>query len=292
MILQKIMEFPHNFLNTFITQLSDAEYGLFSDLIYQQCGINLGPHKKELVKGRLMKQLRVHQLETFKEYYDFVISDSSGKELEIMVNLITTNVTSFFREKQHFDFLMQTAFPAIVQKKNRGNTKRIRVWSAACSTGEEPYSILMTVLEYFKDPGLWDIKLLGTDISTRALACAQQGEYPQQKVSEVSPGLLEKYYTKVLKDHEIYYKMKDQVKALAVFRQLNLMMEAYPFKGKFDIIFCRNVMIYFDKETQKMLMNRLANCLEDGGYFFVGHSEASVGMNTNLRKVGAAIFSK
>jgi len=286
------MEFPHNFFNTFMIQLSDAEYALFSDLIYQQCGINLGPHKKELVKGRLMKQLRAYQLKTFKEYYDFVMSDPSGKELETMVNLITTNVTSFFREKQHFDFLMQSVFPAITQKKNRENSKRIRLWSAACSTGEEPYSILMTVLEYFKDGGLWDIKLLGTDISTRALACAQQGEYPQQKVQDLSPLLLEKYYTKELKDHEIYYKIKDQVKALAVFRQLNLMMESYPFKGKFDIIFCRNVMIYFDKETQKLLMNRMANYLEDGGYFFVGHSEASVGMNANLKKIGAAIFSK
>lgn len=286
------MEFPHSFLNAFSVQLSDTEYDLFADLIYRQCGINLGPHKKELVKGRLMKQLRSYQLKTFKEYYDFVLSDTTGKELEIMVNLITTNVTSFFREKAHFDFLVQTAFPAIVQRKNRGNTKRIRLWSAACSTGEEPYSILMTVLEYFKDPGLWDIKLLGTDISTRALVCAQQGEYPQQKVGDLSPLLLEKYYTKQLKDREIYYKIKDQVKAFSVFRQLNLMMEAYPFKGKFDIIFCRNVMIYFDKETQKKLVNRLADCLDEGGYFFVGHSEASVGMSSNLKKVGAAIFSK
>ncbi len=272
--------------------LTDNEYNSLVEFIYNVSGINLGDNKKELVKARLMKRIRHYNFGSFAEYYNYVIQDPSGKELEDLLNAISTNVTSFFREKQHFDYLTNVVFPEMFERKKIKGEQKIRIWSAAASSGEEIYTILMTLLEYMKNPAGWDIKILGTDISTKALAQAKEATYSLDRVRGIPPNYLSKYFDKVESRHEVNFSVKQSLKNMAFFARLNLMSDAFPFTGKFDFIFCRNVMIYFDKPTQNTLVNKLYNYLDDNGYLFIGHSESLVGMQTKFKTVAAAAFKK
>jgi len=277
-------------VNGFGLELSDAEFQAFSDLVYKKAGINLHAGKKELVRARLAKRLREDGFDSFGEYYQFVINDETGDELVQLLDSISTNLTNFFREPKHFQFMVQVFLPEISRaaaKKGR----RLRIWSAGCSTGEEPYSIAITVLENMPDLEQWDVKILATDLSTKVLATARRGIYPFERLADISPEVLRRWFQKGQGDWAGWFKVKDQVKRLIVFRRLNL-IEPFPFQRSFDLIFCRNVMIYFDKKTQADLTARLHQVLADGGYLLIGHSESLTGVNQAFNYIQPTIYRK
>lgn len=273
--------------------LTDEEYGLFAQLVYALSGIQLGDNKKDLVKARLQKRLRAHNFDSYRQYYEYLRGDQSGAEVEFMLNAISTNVTSFFREPEHFDLMRKIALPDLARRKLAAGNPMIKIWSSACSSGEELYTILMTVQEYLLSSGSHlDVKGLGTDISTAALEQARAGVYDEVKVQGVPPSFLSRYFTKTPGNGPARYRFVDHLRSLAVFARMNLMRESYPFTGMFDIIFCRNVMIYFDKPTQTALVERLCRYLNVGGYLFIGHSESLVGSRLNLATLAPAAFKK
>ena len=273
-------------------EMSDEDYLLFAKMIYDLSGIDLGDNKKELVKARLAKRMRALGLRNFSDYFDHLKRDKSGEELIEMLNVISTNVTSFFRERQHFDYMTKVALPEIMGRKKKSGAKKIRIWSAASSTGEEVCTLLFVLAEYLQTLSGWDIKVLGTDISTKALAVAEIGAYSLQKLKEIPQAVQAKYVERCVQGNEQCFKIKNYLSDLAVFRRLNLMDQSYPFQGKFDIIFCRNVMIYFDKETQGRLVNKMCRYLDDNGFLFIGHSESLLNLQTGLTTMAPAVFKK
>lgn len=252
-------------------RLTDEEFRLISDLVYRKSGIKLGEQKRALIIGRLQKALRSGSFGSFKEYYDYVVKDHSGRALLDLVDRISTNHTFFFREKDHFDYLSAVVLPEISETLRRKQRCDVRIWSAGCSSGEEPYSLAMVASEYYGDRILGaDLGILATDISISALEKATAGIYPEESMSTVSLAYRHKYFTR-LKDGA--WAVKKSLKDMVLFRRLNLIQQSYPFKGMFQVIFCRNVMIYFDKVTQKALVERFYRYTEPGGYLFIGHSE-------------------
>jgi chemotaxis protein methyltransferase CheR len=275
-------------------ELSDTLFRKFSELIYETAGINIHEGKKPLLQARLSKRLRATGIKSFEEYYRYVTSPQNFAEFINFIDAISTNLTYFFREEQHFIFLEEIALPEILQRKEKEHDRRIRMWSAACSTGEEPYSIAMCVLEYLSKKPVkpsWDFKILATDISTRVLRLAISGVYSEERVQKVPQVLCQKYFEKISQNDEHVYKVKKALKDVVVFRRLNL-KEPYPFKGSFDVIFCRNVMIYFDKPTQQDIIIRMSHHLSPGGYLFVGHSESLAGLKHDLIYVRPAVYRK
>lgn len=274
-------------------ELSDKEYLKLSDYIYKHCGIALGDNKQHLVKARLMKRLRFYGFDTFEKYYDYVTSPEGEGEIIELINRISTNTTHFFREEKHFDYLNDVVLPEIMAKKKKAKDRRVRLWCSASSTGEEPYCLLMTVLEFMEKNNCdWDFKLLATDISTKVLGIAAQGEYSQDKTDKIPKALLHKYFEKVKRPQLVHYRIKSAYRNHVVFRRLNLISPSFPFKGKFDVIFCRNVMIYFDKETQVELVTKFHKHLADGAYLFIGHSENLMGAELKFKRVASAVFKR
>jgi chemotaxis protein methyltransferase CheR len=267
-------------------ELSQAEFQRISQMVYRLTGIKLASGKEGLVKSRLMKRLRILQLDTFETYLNYVERDKSGRELKTMIDALTTNKTSFFREPHHFDYLRDHVFP-----KWKAERKRIRIWSAGCSSGEEPYSIAILLREEIPDLERRDVRILATDISTRMLETASQAEYDHEILREIPSQLLQKCFTLVRPDPPRTYRVKEEVKAIVRLARLNL-MEAWPMRGPFDIIFCRNVMIYFDKPTQRTLVRRFGEMLEPSGCLFVGHSESLTASSRDLRYVQPAVYMK
>ena len=253
--------------------MRESEYRSIAQFIYEKSGIHLGDNKQELVKTRLAKRLRALGMKTYAEYFHFVSDPAQDEELMLMINAVSTNFTSFYRERQHFDFLDKTALPDICRRKALECSKRLRVWCAAASTGEEPYTLALTLLDFLGEPLTWDVKVLCTDISTKVLGMAVKGVYDFAKVKSVAPALLERYFEKRIDGAEKNYEAGKELKSLLVFRRLNLMDNVFPFKGPFDFISCRNVMIYFDQTTQEQVVEKLLRCLAVGGYLLIGHSE-------------------
>lgn len=275
-------------------ELSDSLFRKFSELIYETVGINLHEGKKPLLQARLSKRLRATGIKSFEEYYKYVTTPHNFAEFINFIDAISTNLTYFFREEQHFIFLEEVALPEIISRKEKQGDRRLRMWSAACSTGEEPYSIAMCVLEYLEKRRTkysWDFKILATDISTRVLRIAIEGMYSEDRIQKIPPILRHKYFEKMLKNEEYMYRVVKDLKDIVVFRRLNL-KDPYPFKGPFDVIFCRNVMIYFDKLTQQDIITKMISYLETGGYFFVGHSESLAGLKHDLVYVRPAVYCK
>ncbi len=254
-------------------ELKASEYRALVKLIYEKSGIALNDNKQELVKTRLGKRLRALGLASYGEYYDFLLKSRDDGELMLMINAISTNFTSFYREKQHFDFLIKEALPDILRRKNAERSSRIRAWCAASSTGEEPYTLALTLADFFNDVPAMDVKLLATDISTKVLTEAVKGIYALDKVKTVAPALLERYFDRVQIDGENFFQVKRSLRELITFKRLNLMDATFPFKGPFDFISCRNVMIYFDAPTQAAVVEKLLKVLVPGGYLLIGHSE-------------------
>jgi chemotaxis protein methyltransferase CheR len=274
-------------------ELKGSEYRALVQLIYETSGINLSDNKQELVKTRLGKRLRALGLKSYSDYFKYVTQAADDQELMLMINAISTNFTSFYRERQHFDFLMKTALPDIVKRKQASGAQKIRAWCAAASSGEEPYSLALTLLEFFSNQLAWDIKLLATDISTKVLSEAVKGIYSLEKVKTVRPDLLESYFDKQPGPQGLMFRVRDEVRRLITFRRLNLMDQIFPFHGLFDFISCRNVMIYFDQPTQEALVEKLLSFLAPGGYLLIGHSEnLSPVFRTRVEVLAPATYRK
>ena len=271
----------------FINQLSENEFTKFKEIIYLEAGIKLTDLKKALVQARLSRRMRALSLSTYEDYYSYLIENYTH-EKENFINAITTNKTEFFREKKHFDFMLEVALPEF----EKDNIKDIRIWSAGCSTGEEAYTIAITLCEYFKNKRKPDIKILATDIDTQVLERAQAGIYLPEQVATVQHDILQKYFTKRRNESQEYYKINDFAKDMVFFRHLNLHLEQYPMKRQFHIIFCRNVIIYFDKSMQAKLFTRFHRYLKDTGYLMIGHSENISNITTDFKLIGNTIYRK
>lgn len=251
--------------------LTDEEFTLISNLVYEKCGIKLGKQKRTLLVGRLQKIVSQGGFESFKDYYHYVLRDTSGNALKILVDRISTNHTYFFRESDHFNFLSSTILPEIEAKLRKNRKNAIRIWSAGCSSGEEPYTLAMLLSNYFGSRiSKMDIGILATDIAVSALERAVSGIYPPESMDRVPPLYRTKYFTMAPDGSGL---VKENIKQMILFRRLNLIQPNYPLKGSFQVIFCRNVMIYFDKATQKAVVERFYRYTEPEGYLFIGHSE-------------------
>jgi len=272
--------------------LTDEQFVRICRLVYEHCGINLHEGKKELVRARLAKMLRKYRFKTYDQYIDFVLDDPTQTTFYEMIDQISTNLTSFFREPKHFEYLRRQFLPALIQKKQKTGQLRIRAWSAGCSSGEEPYSIAITLLEAVPLAQSWDIRILASDISTRTLRIAQEGLYEPQRVANLSAELKSRYLKpKKDKSAPLLYEVSPALRSILTFKYLNL-MDPWPFRGPFDFIFCRNVMIYFDKPTQEKLVQRFHDVLDNGGLFFTGHSESLTGIRHSFRYIQPTIYRK
>lgn len=266
-------------------QLTTDHFGKIRHLLHTLCGINLAEGKEALVKARLLKRLRVLSMGSFEDYMHYVEGDSSGRELAMLVDVLTTNKTSFFREMPHFDFLHKNILPTL-QKKNK-----LRIWSAACSSGEEPYSIAIQLHDSLSNLGRRDVRILATDISTTMVDTAQEAIYPEETLADIPDHLKPKYFSRLSTQPPHSYRVVDKVRQLVGFSRLNL-MGPWPMKGPFDIIFCRNVMIYFDKATKERLIRRFYDLLAPGAYLFIGHSESLSGISHAYNYVQPAIYMR
>ncbi len=267
-------------------KFTEEDFRGIAKSIYDDAGIFLPESKAPLVYSRLVKRLRALKLESFRDYCNLITSADGAAERGQMLTALTTNVTRFFREPHHFEYLKETVLPPLVAKAKAGG--RVRLWSAACSTGEEPYSIALTILEQFPDAARYDIKILATDIDTEALAKAYSGIYPDDAVAPIAPSLLKKYLSRTA-EHE-RFQLSAEPRELITFKKLNLNGE-WPVKNAFDAIFCRNVVIYFDAPTQARVWSRLVNQLHEGGFLFIGHSERVHGdAATRVRNVGTTAY--
>jgi chemotaxis protein methyltransferase CheR len=271
--------------------LSESEFRKISDMVYSHCGINLHDGKKELVRARLAKQLRLGNFKTFPQYMRHVLQDKTGKEFSLLIDSISTNLTSFFREGRHFEFLKEKFLPQVLQRKRKDRNFRIRAWSAGCSSGEEPYSIAITLLEAIAGQGRWDAKILATDISTSMLETARKGVYNKERVGPVPLLQRNKYLTLRQKNGRKLFEVGKSLRDAVIFKYLNLQQD-WPITGPLDFIFCRNVMIYFDKPTQQHLISRFWDLLDSGGILFTGHSESLTGIKHRFSYIQPTIYMK
>ena len=273
-----------------VPELTKAEYALFRDLVYQHAGINLGDQKMHLVRARLGKRMREGGFKSYREYYNFVKGDTSGQELTILIDLISTNTTYLFREPRHFDFLRKTTEEWIRDKRRKHHP--IRIWSAGCSSGDEPYTIAMVMDDLARRHSGLEFKILATDISTRVLAKAREGIFEAQRVAKVPAAFKKRYLVPAREMGDNYFQIHPDLRRLVRFARLNLMDQRFPFRSKIDIIFCRNVMIYFDRPTQERLVARFSAVLADGGYLLIGHSESLNNVRHPLTYVMPTIYRK
>jgi chemotaxis protein methyltransferase CheR len=273
-------------LATIDNDLSDAEFGRISDLVYRHCGINLHDGKRDLVRARIFKRLRACGVESAVEYIRLMEADATGQEFHHLIDAISTNLTSFFREGGHFAFLREKFLPDLARRK-QSSSPRVRAWSAGCSTGEEAYSLGMTLLDVL--PSGWNVKLLATDISRPVLATGRAGIYDKNRIATVPANLRARFLAPA--DAKGKFRVSPELRGIIQFNYLNL-MEMWPFSGPLDFIFCRNVMIYFDKPTQQRLIQRFWDVLAPGGMLFTGHSESLTGVSHRFSYVQPTIYAK
>jgi len=266
-------------------ELDQRQFQEISQIVYQQCGISLKSGKEALVRARLMKRLRALKIANVKEYMRLISSEKGKTEINTLIDVMTTNKTSFFREAAHFDYLAQEILP------NLSNRKRLRFWSAACSSGEEPYTLAMVLQENIRDIGRKDVLILATDISNQMIAIAQQGVYSEERMAGIPQPLVREYFERIREGAQARYRAGTELRKLIRLAPLNL-MQPWPMKGPFNVIFCRNVMIYFDRPTQQRLVNRFWDMLEPGGYLFVGHSEGLSGIRHEFQYMKPATYRK
>lgn len=269
--------------------ITPREFKLFQTLIYEETGIALKDHKASMVQARLSKRLRELKLERFSDYYDYLKNEEGSEEMLKLLSAISTNVTSFFREAAQWDFLEEY----LKDLKTHCPEKRLRIWSAASSTGQEPYSIAMFLHDHLQDIASWDIKILATDIDTRVLAHAIEGVYAEKDVSGMPKALLSRYFEKYKEKKGDRYRIKEPLRNMVLYRSFNLTRGDFSiFKNQFDIIFCRNVMIYFDTPTRTELVGNFHRLLKPEGLLLLGHSESLTHMNQGFKLVKSAIYQK
>lgn len=274
--------------------MQKREFQQFSSFIYDQVGIQLPPAKKTMLESRLQKRLKLLGIPSFAEYGSFVFSPEGAQtELVHLIDAVTTNKTDFFREPGHFRFLAETALPAIM--KNRENVNRsqpVRIWSAGCSSGEEPYTLAMVLAEFAAEYHDCHFSILASDISTRILETAKKAIYPEERVGDIAMHIKKKYLLRSKDKNCSLIRICPELRAKVAFRRINFMDSDYGVTEKMDIIFCRNVIIYFDKPTQQNLMEKFHRQLRPGGYLFLGHSETMNGIDIDLKSVGATVYMK
>ena len=260
-------------------ELSDDDFQRIRGLVRARLGIALAESKRELVYGRLSRRLRALKLQNFTRYLQRIESGDE-EELQHFCNAITTHLTSFFRERHHFEFLAQQLLPAL--ERSNASTRRLRIWSAGCSTGEEPYSIAMVLLEHLRHWRNWDIRILATDIDTNVLSHALAGLYSAERLQSMDQGRVLRWFEPA--EDAQQFMVRDELKQLVHFKTLNL-MDDWPMKGPIDVIFCRNVVIYFDRETQRQIVARMAALQRPNDYLILGHSESLLQVSTQYQLV-------
>jgi chemotaxis protein methyltransferase CheR len=268
-------------------EFNDSDFQALRALVKQITGINLAESKRELVYGRISRRLRALGLSSFGAYRQ-LLESGDGQELVAFCNALTTNLTSFFRESHHFDYLRDDF---LAPRKDAARRDRIRIWSSACSSGEEPYSIAMTLIESIPDCHRRDIKILATDLDSDILARAQRGVYAADRVKGLDPKRVARFFTETRQGAEKTYTVVPEVAQLITFKQINLMNDL-PMSGPLDVIFCRNVVIYFDKETQKGLFARMARLQRPGDFLFLGHSETLFKVSDDYSLIGKTIYRR
>ena len=275
-------------------RITPIEFDMFRKLIYKHTGISLSEAKKQLVQSRLQKRLAYHKLHSFQEYYDLLLrEEENGEEFILFTNSITTNKTDFFRESHHFQMVSQRIIPEIVERVQTGKAPpKIRVWHAGCSTGEEPYTLAITLAEALQRRGNWDIRQLASDIDTQVLWHAEQGVYTKERTESIPRHLLKKYFLHGKGEQAEMVRVREELRTWITFSQINLLDPQWPFRSnmQFDMIFCRSVVIYFDKATQHKLLSRFEKHLRPGGYLFLGHSESLLGANTSFEPCCQTVY--
>ena len=267
---------------------TDDDFEVVRKCLYEQAGISLNDGKRDLVYGRLSRRLRTLGFTDFSHYLDYVGSARGEEELVHFINALTTNLTAFFREPHHFDYLAAKALPEAMRRHS--GDRRIRFWSAGCSTGEEPYSIAMVVREKLSSLQNWDLKILATDLDSNVVANGKLGCYSSQRIAGLSRSRTTRWF-RAAGGGKDGLQIRDSLQELITFKQLNLMHD-WPMRGPFDLIFCRNVVIYFDKRTQCRLFDRFADYLVEGGYLFLGHSETMHNLSDRFELIGQTMYRK
>jgi len=272
--------------------LSDKVFNRFSSFIYEEVGIKLPPAKKTMLEARLNKRLKAHNIGSFEEYADFVFSpEGRSEELVNLIDVVTTNKTDFFREPAHFEYLVKSAIPALIDAHDAGFRKPFKIWSAGCSTGEEPYTMSIVLSEFAATQPGFKSSILATDISTVVLGKAKNAIYAEDRVDTIPLQLKKKYLLKSKDKTKPLVRMSPALRSMIQFQRLNF-MEDFGMNEHMDVIFCRNVIIYFDKPTQERLLNRFCMQLVKGGYLFLGHSETLSGLNVPLTPVASTVYRK
>jgi chemotaxis protein methyltransferase CheR len=271
--------------------ISRVDFGRLRSLIYAQSGINLNLDKKTMLELRIKRRLKSLNLTSFSEYCEYLFGNQGQKEEMVhFLDVVTTNKTDFFREPDHFEFLTKTALPELIARI--GRDRQVRVWSAGCSTGEEPYTLAMVMNEFgLANPG-FQFKVLATDLSTTVLKKATMGIYSDETVGPIAPDLRRKYFMRSRDRNSNLVRVVPELRQLVEFRRLNFKDADYGMTEKADMIFCRNVIIYFDRATQEEILQKLTQHLSPGGYCFVGHSETLHGMDLPLLPVGPALYRR
>ena len=278
-------------LHASTVHLSEHDFRKVRDCVHELVGINLNEGKKELVVARLSKRIRQLGMKSVGDYLDYVREEQTQQELITMLDALSTNLTSFWRESQHFEYIAKVTMPRLIERAKQTDKLQIRAWSAGSSSGEEPYSLAMVILAALDRPIRWDIKLLATDLSTRMLAIAREGVYSPERVKPLPQDLRSRYL--IAEDSAVgkRFRVAAEIKSIVTFARLNL-MESWPMRGPMDFIFCRNVMIYFDKPTQAKLVRRFYDLLKPGGTLLIGHSESLTGIEHSFRYVRPTVYEK
>jgi len=273
-----------------LQQFSEKDFNLFQKLVKSKVGISIRPGKKNILGVKLAHRLRQLGLTSYFAYYRYLLKPEGIKELQHLANTVTIDTTEFFRGKRQFKLLREHILPELIRQKNK--KKRIRIWSSGCSTGQEPYSIAMLINEMAGIDMSWDIKILATDINTYSLKIAYLGRYSKKQVEDVPAKYLKKYFYKELVGQEEFFQIKELLKKRLIFRRLNLLMSINRIKGPVDMIFCQNVMIYFDAGTKKMISDQFYRLLGPKGYLCLGLSESLFGIDDRFKLIESSIYRK
>lgn len=281
----------NNIRNIYSAELSNEQFARLGSFIHRETGIKMPPEKKVMVQARLKKRLKELNIPTFEQYLSYVFGkESKHSEVVHVFDAISTNKTDFFREPVHFTFLKDHVLPEFKEQR-KGST--FKVWSAACSSGEEPYTLAMCIHEFLGANGTFDYSIYGTDISTLILKMATNAVFTEERVKPAVPGyLVQKYFMKNRDAAKRTFRVVPELRKKVSFSRLNFMDESYPIVGKFDVVFCRNVLIYFDRKVQEVVLQKICRYLKPGGYLFHGHSESLIGMNLPLKNVHPTIFQR
>jgi chemotaxis protein methyltransferase CheR len=267
---------------------TDADFERIRQFVSEHTGIVLTEKKKDMVYGRLSKRIRRGDFDSFSAFID-ALEQGDEAEQDFMINAITTNLTAFFRENHHFEFLKNTIIPSLIKKK--GYKKHLRIWSAGCSTGEEPYSIAMILRESLPDFDDWNVKILATDLDANVIAHGKAGIYRQDRIEGLDERRIKRWFKRGSGDNSDMVKVSPELQQMITFKRLNLLHE-WPMSGPFDLMFCRNVVIYFDKDTQRVLFDRYADILAPEAHLFIGHSETLFKVSSRFDSLGQTIYRK